>query len=154
MRRVLLPLLLLLCLAPILTVPSGCTGTAAVEPQPDNASFEWFRDTVLRAEKVVLVEFGASWCRPCLQLRPHLHELEKTYGDRLKVIEVDIDQHPCLQERFHVANVPHLILFSDGEIRSNPGPGAPPTYDVLEGLVKPWLSEKAPPAKPAESRPS
>lgn len=149
MRRLLLPLLLL-CLAPALVFPTGCTGSPAVEPIPEDASFVWFRDTVLQAEKIVLVEFSATWCRPCQMLKPHLHELEKAYGDRLKVIVVDVDEHPGLEQRFHVSGIPHLMLFSKGEVLSNPGPGAPPTYAVLEGLVKPWLPEPAPKAPESE----
>lgn len=153
-RRLLLPLLLL-GLAPALVFPTGCTGPVAVEPKAEDASFVWFRDTVLQSDKVVLVEFSATWCRPCQLLKPHLHELEKVYGDRLKVIVVDIDEHPGLQDRFRVSGVPHLMLFSNGEILSNPGPGAPPTYALLEGLVKPWLKDQAPAASEAvESRPS
>ena len=145
MRRLMLPLLLI-CLTSILTVPVGCNRSAPVEPVSEDASYEWFRDTVLRSDKVVLVDFSASWCQPCQLIKPHLHELEKTYGDRLKVIEVDIDEHPALEQRFRVSGIPHLMLFSDGEILSNLGPGAPPTYELLEGRVKPWLSKKIPAA--------
>ena len=150
-RRLLLPLILL-CLAPALVIPTGCTDSTAVEPKTEDASFTWFRDTVLQADKVVLVEFSAIWCRPCQMLKPHLHELEKVYGDRLKVIVVDIDEHPSLEQRFQVTGIPHIMIFSNGEILSNPGPPSLPTYAALEGLVKPWLKEPAPAAP--ESRPS
>ena len=148
MRRLMLSLLLL-GLAPALIVPLGCTDSVAVDPKGDDASAEWFRDTVLRSDKVVLVEFSAIWCRPCQMLKPHLHELEKNYGKRMKVIVVDIDEHPGLQEQFRVRSIPHLMLFSNGEILSNPGPPAEPTYAILEGLVRPWLTEQGPAAPEA-----
>jgi len=133
MRRLLICALLLLCAG-----PSGCGGPA-VEPVANDASLGWFEDTVLKSDKVVVVDFTASWCGYCQQLKPHLHRLEKKYGDRVKVVAVDVDEHPSLKNRFRVGGIPHLILFSGGEVLSNPGAGAPPTYEDLEAMVTQWL---------------
>ncbi len=135
MRRFVLCALLLL----IGAVPPGCGGPPTPPPMAEDKSQVWFEDTVLKADKVVLVEFGASWCGPCQRLKPFLHKLEQEYGDRVKVVDVDIDEHPTLQRRFRVGGIPHIMLFSNGEVLANPGAGAPPTYEDLKEMVVQWL---------------
>lgn len=134
-RSLRLPLLLtLLCL----TV--GCGNVAGPPPKEADQSTAWFQDTVLDSDKLVVADFSATWCGPCRHLAPLLHKLEREHGDQLKVVAIDIDEHPSLQARYRVNGIPHILLFSDGEILLNPGPGAPRSYEELEELIKPWLS--------------
>ncbi|MBV9883910.1 MAG: thiol reductase thioredoxin, partial [Sphingomonadaceae bacterium] len=57
-----------------------------------DASFE--RD-VLRAEGLVLLAFGASWCGPCRLMAPALRALADIEKDRLKVAKLDVDANPA-----------------------------------------------------------
>lgn len=129
--------LLASCMGELPTPPAS----SSAANQAAAASMEWFDATVLKSDKVVLADFSATWCGPCQYLRPLLHRLEKKYGDRLKVVAIDIDEHPVLQARFGVQGIPHLLLFSDGEVIVNPGPGLArfKNYEALEEFVRPWL---------------
>ena len=55
----------------------------------------------------VLLDFSASWCGPCKQMRPAVEQLIRS-GFPVKVI--DIDQSPQLAERYQVVTVPTFIV--------------------------------------------
>ena len=74
---------------------------------------ETFDDEVLRAERPVLVDFWAPWCRPCKALEPILEELP------VAVARVNVDAEPGIASRFDVLSIPTVILFSAGEPRGS-----------------------------------
>ncbi len=78
---------------------------------------ETFDEEVLRAAKPVLVDFSATWCGPCKKLEPIVHELAAEYGDRVKVVKVDVDHAPGAAARFGVLSVPTLLFFRDGQVK-------------------------------------
>ena len=65
-------------------------------------------------EKIVLVDFYASWCGPCRMLMPILEELSNERKD-IKILKVNVDQNIELANKFAVRGVPHLILFKNGK---------------------------------------
>jgi thioredoxin 1 len=74
-----------------------------------------FDSQVLKAEKPVLVEFGAPWCGPCKMLEPVLAELAPAYAGRVDFYTVDVDDNPQLAMDYGVMGVPTVILFKSGE---------------------------------------
>ena len=77
-----------------------------------DASFE---HSVLGADRLVLVAFGAPWCGPCRLLSPGLRALAATHRDRLTVAKLDADANPAAADRYGVETFPICILFRDGE---------------------------------------
>jgi thioredoxin 1 len=55
---------------------------------------ESFAEEVIGAELPVLVEFTADWCPPCRQMAPVLRALATEEADRLKVVQLNVDQNP------------------------------------------------------------
>ncbi len=53
-----------------------------------------FDQTVLHAEKPVLVDLWAPWCAPCRMVAPILDELAEEYNGKISFVKVDIDQNP------------------------------------------------------------
>ncbi len=76
-----------------------------------------FDDRVLKAEKSVLLEFGATWCVPCRQLEPELVKLDSEWAGKVQLAKLDVDESPNVTMKYGVMSVPTLILFVNGEAR-------------------------------------
>lgn len=63
----------------------------------------------------VLIDFGAEWCHPCKKLDPIVEELAGEWGDKVKVLHVDIDENNQAAMKFEVLSVPTLLLLVNGE---------------------------------------
>jgi thioredoxin 1 len=64
--------------------------------------------------KVVLVDFWASWCAPCRMMAPVLNDVASELKGNSHVGKVDIQQYQSLAQKFKVRNIPTLILLRDG----------------------------------------
>lgn len=67
------------------------------------------------AEGTVLVDFYSKTCGPCKMLSFILNDIEKTLGDKVKIIKVDFEENTDLIEEHHVEGYPTLALFKDGK---------------------------------------
>jgi thioredoxin 1 len=74
-----------------------------------------FDETVLGADRPVLVDFTAEWCGPCKVIAPLLEELAVELADRLSFAKIDVDANPKITMRYEVMSMPTLILFEDGQ---------------------------------------
>ena len=83
--------------------------------QPTPVSDTNFDQTVLQAEVPVLVDFTATWCRPCLMIAPILDDLAKEYDGRINFVKLDVDQSPKIATKYTVMSIPTLIIFKSGE---------------------------------------
>jgi thioredoxin 1 len=72
-------------------------------------------DEVVASETPVLVDFWASWCRPCLAMAPSVVALQQEMGDRLRVVKVDVQTETELARKCSIAGVPSLLLYRAGE---------------------------------------
>jgi putative thioredoxin len=67
---------------------------------------------LLPAETVpVLVDFWAPWCEPCKQLAPILEKVVKAAGGKVKLVKMNIDEHPQIPGRLGVRSIPAVIAF-------------------------------------------
>jgi len=78
----------------------------------DDSSFD---QMVLRADKPVLVDFWATWCRPCLMVAPILDELAEEYSDKISIARMEVDQNPKTAARYGIMSIPTLLIFKEGE---------------------------------------
>lgn len=75
-----------------------------------------FEDEVLKSELPVLVEFWASWCRPCQTVAPILDIIAKDYQGKVKVSKVNIEEGREAAMKYGVLSVPALLIFKDGRV--------------------------------------
>lgn len=73
-----------------------------------------FEQTVLKSDIPVVVDFWATWCRPCAMIAPILDELAKEYHGRIKFTRLDVDHNPKTAAQYHIMSIPTLIIFHDG----------------------------------------
>jgi thioredoxin 1 len=74
-----------------------------------------FKESVLDAEGLVLVDFSAVWCGPCKMQEPVLEELDGEVD--FPIYGIDIDKEPEIASRYNVNAVPSLMLFKDGVLK-------------------------------------
>jgi len=77
-----------------------------------------FQSEVLNSTTPVLVDFWAEWCGPCKQIAPIVKELADDYGDRLKVVKVNIDDSPQTPGSFGIRSIPTILTFKNGKVVS------------------------------------
>jgi thioredoxin 1 len=93
-----------------------------------------FVTEVLEAELPVLVEFTADWCPPCRQMAPVLSRIAAEEGERLKVVQLDVDHNPDTTNAYKVLSMPTFMVFRDGEpVKAMVG--ARPRRRLLEELA-------------------
>lgn len=76
-----------------------------------------FETQVLHSEKPFLLEFGAVWCAPCKRLEPELEKLKSSWGDRVRLGKLDVDEATDVTMQYSIIGVPTLLLFVNGEVR-------------------------------------
>lgn len=79
---------------------------------------ETFGTDVLEAskEKLVLVDFWATWCGPCKMLKPILERIVIEIGDKVEVVTVDVAVAEDLANEYSVSGTPTVLFFKDGEV--------------------------------------
>ena len=77
-----------------------------------NTSF----DSLLQSEKLVIVDFWATWCGPCRMLSPLLDEVEEEMADKITVVKVNIDDAEEIAMRYRIMSIPTLIFFKNGQM--------------------------------------
>ena len=75
-----------------------------------------FESEVVNSQVPVLVDFWAAWCGPCRAIAPTVEELATEYGDKLKVVKVDVDENPQVSGSYGVQSIPTLLIFKGGEV--------------------------------------
>ncbi len=78
-----------------------------------------FDEVVLKSANPVLVDFWATWCRPCQMVAPILEELTQEYAGKLTIAKLDVDQNQQTAAKFRVMSIPTMIIFKGGKPVAN-----------------------------------
>ncbi len=85
-------------------------GTAAFIQ--DQAEF----DTLRQNTSLLVVDCTASWCGPCKVIAPFIDQLAENYGDRAKIMKLDIDTHKALGKELGLKSIPAVLFFKASEL--------------------------------------
>jgi thioredoxin 1 len=96
-----------------------------------------FETEVIKADRLVLVYFWASWCGPCRLMSPSIDWAAENYASRLKVVKMEVDPNQVTVKQYQVEGVPALRLFQGSQlIASSEGAIAKPK---LISFLDPYL---------------
>lgn len=74
-----------------------------------------FEKEIASSDKIVLVDFWAPWCDPCLMQIPILEKLELEYDKRVKFLKINIDKNHLSASKYFVMSIPNCIFFEKGK---------------------------------------
>mgnify|MGYP003389214768 CR=1 FL=1 len=95
-----------------------------------------FETDVIKADKVVVVDFWAEWCGPCKQIGPVLEEISEELKDQVIIAKHDIDNEPNTPTKYGIKGIPTMLLFKSGELKATKV-GASTKSNILD-----WIKEK------------
>jgi putative thioredoxin len=93
-------------------------GEAAGQPGLiKDTTTQGFRQDVIAEsmQQPVLVDFWAPWCGPCKQLTPVIEKAVKDAKGKVKLVKMNIDEHPQIAGQLGIQSIPAVIAFSQGQ---------------------------------------
>ncbi len=90
---------------------------------------ENFENEVLKADKVVILDFYADWCGPCRMVAPVMEEIAEERND-VVVGKINVDEEPQFAAQFGVSSIPMLAVMKAGKL-VNSAVGARPKAQIL-----------------------
>ncbi len=94
-----------------------------------DAGDDTFGEVADAASLPVVVDLWAPWCGPCRLVSPALEEVAATLAGRIKLVKVNVDTSPKLQQRFAVQAIPTLLVLRHGQVTARRA-GAAPAADL------------------------
>jgi thioredoxin 1 len=73
-----------------------------------------FNEIINNSHKLVVVDFFAEWCMPCLMLSPVIEELAEKMKD-VKFVKINTDDNQEISKKYGISSIPCLIIFKEGE---------------------------------------
>jgi thioredoxin 1 len=75
---------------------------------------EEFNQIINNSHELVVVDFFAEWCMPCLMLTPIIEDLSEQMSE-VKFVKINIDENENLASKFKIFSVPCLVIFKKGK---------------------------------------
>ena len=95
----------------------GAAAVAAPEGLIKETTTQGFMKDVIEESKrqPVLIDFWAPWCGPCKQLTPLLEKIVKNAKGAVKLVKMNIDDHPAIPGQMGIQSIPAVIAFVNGQ---------------------------------------
>ncbi len=126
--------------------PATSPAPAAADDIVETTTRDFVRDVIdASKDRPVLVDFWAAWCGPCKQLTPILEKVVRDAKGKVRLVKMNIDDHPEVAGQLGIQSIPAVIAFVKG--RAVDGfMGAQP-----ESQVKQFIERVAGPMGPTET---
>ena len=84
---------------------------------------------------IVIVDFWADWCGPCIKMAPILDEISLEY--QAEILKVHVDENPDISSKYEISSIPTIVVFEKG-IPVKKIIGAHPKHKMIKELEG-WL---------------
>lgn len=88
------------------------------------------------SHKLIVVDFFAEWCMPCLLITPIIDELSEKMPE-IKFVKINVDDNQGLAQKYKVSSIPCLIIFKEGKEVSRIIGNQP--QEIIEDKIKSYL---------------
>jgi len=100
-----------------------------------DADDDSFAEIAEAASLPVVVDLWAPWCGPCRMVSPALAQVATDLRGRIKLVKVNVDDSPKIQQRFAVQAIPTLLVLRQGEVVARQAGAAP------AARLRAWIEE-------------
>jgi len=95
---------------------NGAAPPAAPDLIKETTTQTFVKDVIEESKRQpVLIDFWAEWCGPCRQLTPILEKAVRAAKGRVKLVKMNIDQHPAIPGQMGIQSIPAVIAFVGGQ---------------------------------------
>ena len=102
----------------------------------DTTTQTFVKDVIEESKRQpVLIDFWAPWCGPCKQLTPILEKAVKAAKGKVKLVKMNIDEHPAVSQQMGIQSIPAVIAFVNGQ-PADGFMGALPESQVIQFLER------------------
>ncbi|HVX27110.1 MAG TPA: thioredoxin [Parafilimonas sp.] len=75
-----------------------------------------FETTVLKNDKLSVIDFWAEWCGPCRAIGPVIEELSKEYEGKVNIGKVNVDLNPSVSMNYGITSIPAILFIKGGKV--------------------------------------
>jgi putative thioredoxin len=94
----------------------GAAPQAAPDLIKETTTQTFMKDVIEESRRQpVLIDFWAPWCGPCRQLTPILEKAVRAANGRVKLVKMNIDEHPAIPGQMGIQSIPAVIAFVNGQ---------------------------------------
>ena len=72
-------------------------------------------EELINQEKLVVVDYTATWCGPCRLIAPLIDQLAEDYQGKAEVVKVDLDQNKGNAKQYKIRSIPTVLIFKNGQ---------------------------------------
>lgn len=81
----------------------------------NNKDVSTFKEAI-KGDKLVMVDFNATWCGPCQRMAPYVEKMQATLTNDCLVYMIDTDEYPTIAQEYDIQNLPTLMFFKNGKV--------------------------------------
>ena len=95
---------------------NGAAPQAAPDLIKETTTQSFVKDVIEESKRQpVLIDFWAPWCGPCRQLTPILEKVVRASNGKVKLVKMNIDEHPAVPGQMGIQSIPAVIAFVNGQ---------------------------------------